>query len=488
MSFEAAEKVDQNAEAAEFLPLMSEEEDCLIDGIGVDKRKRFSEEQLVARATLESTPRDASLYRRWVAVVTMLAAFLAGAMSAAIVPVTVDFLEYQETSMDDLAYGVVFAFSPIWSLIFAVPAIWFGGFDQKSGGLSMLLMAFILWAGSALLSACASLVSSGRRFAALLLARCVCGAATVFSSTSVISLLAVACNDTAQCRALSLMALGCFQAGEIFSLFLSGVTSIAGVVAGWQIAFCILAALAAVGVVTVAFARHQLQAYTFATQASLPSIDTIRSVVTSPLLLLLTINYVLVVMTSTFSTVLGPLWMRKTFSPGPPSWTIALVFLTRPIVFLGVLMLKRVERTRTLLQWRAMALTTLVLTSSCVCWIILSSVRIPHVSIAALPLSVVGGCVAIIEVNTFPVLSHILGDCCDAQYGGLQFMHIVASQMALSIGPILSTALLSQVGVAWSFYAIAVVLAFYVPFLGILKSFEDHVQTFHPGSETSSIT
>ncbi|MEM7264080.1 MAG: hypothetical protein AAF488_18990, partial [Planctomycetota bacterium] len=32
---------------------------------------------------------------------------------------------------------------------------------------------------------------------------------------------------------------------------------------------------------------------------------------------------VLVVMKSTFSTVLGPLWMRKTFSPGPPSWTIA---------------------------------------------------------------------------------------------------------------------------------------------------------------------
>ena len=461
-----------------LMPLVLETDDHLINATDTGLRKQLSSASAgnsVPTPTLVRGELATGSAHRWMALAAVLAAFSSGAMSNALIPIAVDFLPYSSTLERCLKYGVVFAFAPAVTLMFIAPATWLGQLDQQSGGLSLLLIAFMISMGSGLASACASLVYHIQRFAVILVARGLVGIASACSSVAVISVVGSASTDAAQCRALMLTSLGFHELGAVFALLLSGTASIGGIRLGWQIVFCTLAALSGFGAVAVGVARHRVRVYTVPAQAYLPDAGDVVAVMKNPLVLVLTMNYMLIACVFSFVTVLGPLWLRHVFAPGPASWAIAILFTTRSVVFAGTLVLRCVQLTPNELQWRVIALATLVLPLSCICWVVFTS-RAPHISLVSIPLSVVGVCFAIVEVNTFPILADILRDMTDLHPGGAQFLRTLALQIGLAIGPMLAVSLLSQFGFEWTFYAVAILLTFFVPFLGILKSYEDYVK------------
>ena len=472
MEESSSETVKKDDSKAKLTPLVLETDDYLIDGTGTGHSAAGS---LIPTPTVDSEERDGGSVRRWMALAAISAAFTVGAMSNALVPIAVDFLQYRKTLTMELKYGVVFAISPLVSLLFIAPAMWLGQLDRKCGGLSLLLVASLLWIGAALTCACASLVYHIRRFVIILLARGLGGIAAAASNVAVISIVGSASNDAAQCQALMLAALGFYELGGVFSLLLGGLVSMGGVRLGWQILFCTLAAVSGLSALAVSWARHKVRVYTVPAQAYLPAARDVLAVLKNPLVFFLAMNYILVVVAASFATVLGPLWLRQAFAPGPPSWTIALLYIARSIAFLTALMLKCVEQTVTVLQWRVLALSTVVMILPFICLIVFTS-HTPHVSIIVLPLALLGVCMAIVEVNTFPILAQVIQDLTDLHVGGVHFLRINAFQAGHFVGPLLSVALLSQVDFEWTFYVLSMILAFFVPFLGIVKAYESRVR------------
>ncbi|XP_065182732.1 uncharacterized protein LOC135813570 [Sycon ciliatum] len=456
-------------------PLTFNAEQDLIDGT---RFKRLELPLQALQSPLLASP-DSALVRRWMAIAVAMTAFMNGTMASVAVPVAVDFLQYESDDMlDKLKYGSLFACSPLVAVLFLVPAMWLAQLDRQYGGLSMLTVTFVCWTGSSLASACASLVQGGQRLGVMLLARTVNGLASSSGSMAVVNAVGTATNDENQRLSMLLMTVVLFEAGQVFGMLLSGLATLSGVVRGWQITFCITASLAAVGAGVVSLARHELGKYSIDTRPFMPNLAALVRILKTPLAIILSLAYFLVIASSVQTAIISPLWIRG-FAPTTIAAVTAVLLSTRNILFLFVLLMRCfAQPSATVRRWRALVFSTLLLSVAFVVFTIMDSTT-SHVSAIVLPLSIVGFASGEVEINLFSVLASILNDRGSSHFGELRFLQVFLMLISYFIAPLFAVSMTSLVSFDWLFYITALLLALFTPFIAVLKSYEERVLAEH---------
>ena len=448
-----------------------------------------SDEEDIIDGTADDAPVDElakgdlpTKLRTLMLIASSVAVFVNASMAHVTAPVAPDFLRPGMTDID-LRYGIVFASSSFTSLMTTIP-VWALGKADGHGGLTLLLLAFVVWMTSALLAASAAWQDAGgARYFVMLTSRLINGLGTSCGTTAVIAVVWSAYHDDTSRSSALAGTLLFYGLGESIAPVLSGVMALSGVTTGWKATFLVLAAIIAGGALFVYLVRRQvsdagvvLRRPTYLDEVSL------AKVATDPFIFLLMMSYLLVEMAMSFSTTILPTWMRHSFTPEPEPWQIGLLLLPKPIglLLLTPIVLDRLPETG---KWRLTS-TALLLTALCMLSLTLITSH-QKVAIVLLPALGLGVSIAMLDGSVFPVVSNLLGLRHGASYGVIRTLNATALHAAFTLGPFFSSLLAQLAGYDWAYYSMGMVLAVYCPFLIILKPFDDHFHSKHGHRRTS---